>query len=233
MHSAKDVPSSPGLTSLEIAAVLGREDARDCLVGASLASLRPGAPVATGSVRRRAQLAWLRPDLSFGELRGNIGTRLGKLPEGGAIVAALAALKRLAMAAKAAQVLSTTEMLPQVGQGAILVACRPGDKEILDLLRTVDHPETASAVASERAFLARAGGGCELPVGAHARHLPGGRLRLEAMVASFDGHVMVRGALEGPAGDARQLGEALAGELLEQRGGAALLGRVFPAGATR
>ncbi len=231
VHSAKDVPSSPGMTSLEIAAVLEREDARDCLVGASLAGLRPGALVATGSVRRRAQLAWLRPDLTFGELRGNIGTRLGKLPEGGAIVAAFAALKRLAMAARADQVLSTTELLPQVGQGAILVACRSGDEETLDLLRPVDHAGSARAIACERAFLARVGGGCDLPVGAYARYLSGGRLSLEAMVASFDGHVLVRGALEGSAGDARELGEALAGHLLEQRGAAALLGRAASSGA--
>lgn len=234
VHSAKDVPSSPGLSALEIAVVLERDDPRDCLVGRALGELPPGARVATGAVRRRAQLAWLRPDLTFEELRGNLGTRLSRVPEGGAVVTAYAALRRLGRGAEAASVFSPTEMVPQVGQGTVVVSCLPGDGEARELLAPAHHPDSARALAAERSFLASVGGGCDLPVGAYA-WLPGassarggGRLRLEALIASFDGHVVVRAATEGSASEAEALGALLARELLEGRGGAALLGHLGP-----
>jgi hydroxymethylbilane synthase len=220
VHSAKDLPSTVP-TGLVIAAFLPRADPRDALVGTPLAALAPGAIVATGSVRRRAQVAWLRPDLRFAELRGNMARRLAQVPPGGAVVVAMAALERLGWTDRAVQVLSTTEMLPQIGQGAIAVCCRPDDTEVLLALRAIDDGPTRSAVESERAWLRAVGGGCDAPVGAFGRCLPGGTVHLEAMIASLDGHVLVREAMIGS--DPDDLGEALAARLLDRCGGRALL----------
>ncbi len=224
VHSAKDLPAAPDLSLLPIAAVPPRADARDALVGRPLDELAPGARVATGSVRRRAQLAWLRRDLTFTELRGNIGTRLGAVPDGGAVVVAMAALDRLGQAGLAAQVLSPAEMLPQVGQGAIAVCTRPGDDGTARRLAVVDDPATSRALRAERAYLAAVGGGCDLPVGAYATCEAAGPIRLEAMIASLDGHVVVRESGEGS--DPDELGASVAVSVLEGGGGAALLERI-------
>ena len=234
VHSAKDLPSStvPGLT---LAAVPLRADPRDALVGAALADLAPGALVATGSVRRRAQLAWLRPDLTFTGLRGNIATRLDRVPDGGAAVIAAAALERLGLTDRAAEILTTAVMLPQVGQGAIGVECRAGDEAALAALARIDAPAVHAAVNAERAYLARLGGGCDLPVGAFARPGPVpvvdgpmvDGLMVEGLVASLDGRVVLRSQVSGPLADAADLGTALAEDLLAA-GGADLLGRSGP-----
>jgi len=229
VHSAKDLPSDdgdadalPDAGGLVIAAYLPRADPHDALVGLRLEELAAGALVASGSVRRRAQLAWLRPDVRFEELRGNVGTRLTKVPPGGAIVVALAGLVRLGLADRAAQVLSTTEMLPQVGQGAIAIRCRAGDSEVLARLARIDDAATRRAVASERAWLRAVGGGCNSPVGALATTGgSAGEIRLEAMIASLDGHVLVRHALVGT--EPEETGRALAEEMLDHCGGRALL----------
>ncbi len=220
VHSAKDLPSitAPGLV---IAAFPERGDARDALVGARLDDLAPGAPVATGSVRRRAQLAWVRPDLTFLSLRGNIATRLDRIPPGGAIVMAAAALDRLALQPEVWEVLEPHVMLPQVGQGAIAVECRADDGAGLEPLRAVDHPPTRAGVTAERAFLARLGGGCDLPVGAHAvlRPTPSGpALRIEGMLASLDGRTVLRRAVEGEVGAGPDMGAGLADDLLAAGG---------------
>ncbi len=220
VHSAKDLPSRLG-EGLVIAAYLPRADPRDALVGRSLASLAAGATVASGSVRRRAQLCWLRPDLRLAELRGNIATRLSKVPPGGAVVVAMAALDRLGLAAEAAQVLSTLEMLPQVGQGAVAVCCREGDEDVRGALAGADDSATRSAVECERAWLRAVGGGCEAPVAAYARPAGEGRLVLDAMIASLDGHVLVRE--EGSGSDPVSVGEELADRMLHECGGAAVL----------
>ena len=138
VHSAKDLPSMPA-PGLVIAAVPERGDARDALVGRALADLGPGATVATGSVRRRAQLAHLRPDLEFVELRGNIQTRLSKVPTDGALVMAVAALDRLGLGAHIAQALDPSVMLPQVAQGALAVECRDDDAPTRELLSRIEH----------------------------------------------------------------------------------------------
>ncbi len=220
VHSAKDLPASLA-GGLVVAALLPRGDPRDALVGLPLSELRAGAVVASGSVRRRAQLGWIRPDLRFVELRGNMATRLSKVPAGGAVVVAMAALARLGLGASVAQVLSRAEMLPQVGQGAVAVCCRDDDLLVLHALQAIDHPSTRAAVESERAWLRAVGGGCDAPVGAHARCLQGDLIQLEAMIASLDGHVVVREAMTGPEPEA--LGMALAARLLDERGGRALL----------
>jgi hydroxymethylbilane synthase len=229
VHSAKDLPSTtaPGLV---LAAVPVRADPRDALVGGSLASLAPGAVVATGSVRRRAQLAWLRPDLTFTGLRGNVPTRIDRVPAGGAVVVAAAALERLGLAGRASEILGIETMLPQVAQGAIGVECRSGDAFTRDLLGAIDVPNVHAAVTAERAYLARLGGGCDLPVGAFARPGPGaaGSLVLHGLMASLDGRVVLRSSLSGPDSAAARLGRALADELLAT-GGAEMLGPAFEA----
>src|SRR4051812_40376032 len=138
VHSAKDLPSGPAPDGLVLAAVPPRGDARDALVGSTLAGLAPGARVATGAVRRRAQLAVLRPDLVYDDLRGNVDTRLGKVPDGGAIVVARAALERLGRSDRIAEVMPVEQMVPQVGQGALAVECRRDDDRVRDRLGKVE-----------------------------------------------------------------------------------------------
>jgi hydroxymethylbilane synthase len=171
VHSAKDLqPVEPD--GLVLAAVPERGDPRDALVGAGLAELRAGHTVATGSQRRRAQLAAPVPGLQFVSLRGNIATRLERVPPGGAIVVAVAALRRLGLDPEPMEVLGTEVMLPQVGQGAIAVECRSDDEVVLALAGAADDAATRAALEAERAFLAALGGGCSLPVAAYAKVVP-------------------------------------------------------------
>lgn len=174
VHSAKDLTSEI-TDGLVIAAFTERRDPRDVLVGASLDRLDQGATVATGSVRRRAQLAEVRPDLQFAELRGNIGSRLDKIPEGGAIVMAFAALQILDLTDRVAEVLEADPFVPAVGQGCVAVECRADDAPTVAALALIDHRPTRRCVEIERAFLGELGSGCSLPVGGHA---VGGRLDL-------------------------------------------------------
>lgn len=222
VHSAKDLPSveAPGLV---LACVPERGEPRDALVGSTLAGLPTGALVATGSVRRRAQLAWLRPDLTFTGLRGNIATRLAKAPDFGAIVMAAAALERLGLADRAAEVLEPSVMLPQVGQGALAIEARDGDTAVLEALAAIEHRPSRVAVDAERGFLAELGGDCDLPAGAHATVAGDGSLVLEGLLASLDGHVVLRETRTGASSDAAAVGHALARALLDDHGGAALL----------
>jgi hydroxymethylbilane synthase len=193
VHSAKDLPSVP-VPGLVLASVPERGEVRDALVGARLADLPSGATVATGSQRRRVQLAALRPDLVFTELRGNMATRLSKIPEGGAIVVAAVALQRLQLAHHLAEVLSPDEVVPQVGQGALAIECREDDEAVRGLVAFIEHGPSRRRVDAERAFLAELGGDCDLPAGAHATFVDGvgdvvgdddgGVLRLSAFLAS-------------------------------------------------
>jgi hydroxymethylbilane synthase len=216
VHSAKDLPSTVA-EGLVLAAVPARADARDALVGSTLEDLGPGAVVATGSVRRRAQLAWLRPDLVFAALRGNIETRLDRVPAGGAAVVAAAALDRLGLSDRATELLDTSVMLPQVAQGALAAECREGDKTVLDLLASIEDPTSRAAVDAERGFLAELGAGCDLPVGAYAT-VASGELEVEALLASADGRRLMRASSSGPVSGARSLGASLAGELVAAGG---------------
>jgi len=166
-HSAKDLPSTTA-EGLTLAAFCRRRDARDVLVGSTLAGLQRGAVVATGSVRRRAQLTVVRPDLQFRELRGNIHTRLGKVPEGGAIVMAAAALEVLGLSHEISDYLPPATFVPSPGQGCVAIECRSDDAAMIEVIGTIDDHATRQAVEVERAFLAELGSGCSLPVGAHA-----------------------------------------------------------------
>lgn len=185
-HSAKDLPSAEA-DGLRLAAFCERRDPRDALVGATLSDLPPGATVATGSVRRRAQLAVVRPDLHFVELRGNIHSRLTKVPAGGALVMAVAALQILDLTDRIAEVLPVGQFVPSPGQGCVAIECRTDDDAVAALLGAVDHPATRAAVQLERAFLAELGTGCSLPVAAHAE---GDRLTGFLAEPSSDLHVM-------------------------------------------
>jgi len=197
VHSAKDVPSTPA-DGLVIGAFTHRRDPRDALVGRRLDELDEGAVVATGSVRRRALLVRARPDLAFAELRGNIGTRLTRIPEGGAIVMAVAALEILGMTDRIAEALPVDDFVPAVGQGCVAVECRTDDTDALAALAAVDHAPTRHAVETERAFLAELGSGCSLPVGAHVAGA-----RMHTFLADVERGISVADelALDGGAGD--------------------------------
>lgn len=166
VHSAKDLPSL-ATDGLVVAAWCARRDAGDALIGKSLDDLDHNATVATGSVRRRAQLVAVRPDLNFVELRGNIPTRLDKIPVSGSIVMAIAALEVLGLTDKITQRLSVSDFVPMVGQGCVAVECRNGDDEIHDAVRSIDDESARYALEIERAFLAELGAGCSMPVGAY------------------------------------------------------------------
>jgi hydroxymethylbilane synthase len=197
VHSAKDLPATDA-EGLEIGAFVTRRSAADALIGATLDGLAQGAPVATGSVRRRAQLGLVRPDVEFRELRGNITTRLERIPEGGAIVMALAALEVLGMTDRVDEVLDPTRFVPAVGQGSVAVECRIGDREIGAAVAAIDDAPTRRAVTIERAYLEQLGAGCTLPVGAYAADD-----LLHVFLADESGHTAVTRAVE-LTGDAAQ-----------------------------
>lgn len=215
VHSLKDLPPQlpDGLT---LGAVPERADVRDALVtadGRGLGDLAPGARIGTGSARRSVQLKELRPDIDPVEIRGNVPTRITKVESGeydGAVLA-MAGLDRLGLASKAVRVFPVEEMTPAVGQGALGVEARMDDVEALELLRAADHAETRAAVTAERAFLARLGAGCRMPVGAYARVIDG-ELRIDAMIAS--GETIARKSSGGAIASAAVLGDALAGEMM-------------------
>lgn len=220
VHSAKDLPAlTPA--GLVLAAFPERQDPRDALVGARLDDLPTGARVATGSVRRRAQLAYLRPDLRFAELRGNIETRVAKAANHAGGVVAHAALLRAGLTPPVVDVLDPATILPQVGQGALAVECRAGDATTIEALAEIDDAGVRSAVTAERGFLAELGGDCNLPAGALAVADPDGGASIEVLLASLDGHSVLRHRTAGT--DPEALGRAAARELLDDRGGRALL----------
>ena len=220
VHSAKDLMSTPTV-GLNLAGFLERGDPRDALIGMNLRQLPQGARIATGSARRQAQLAHIRPDLKFTGLRGNIETRIAvaERDDVDAVMVAMAALQRLELTDSAAEVFSVEEMIPQVGQGAIAVECRDDDLTINEQLLGISDDSTRRCVEAERAYLAELGGGCELPVGAHA-YIKEGIIQLDAVLASRDGTTLLRTQQQGY--DADVLGKAVAEELLAN-GGRALL----------
>jgi hydroxymethylbilane synthase len=224
VHSAKDLPSELP-PDMAIAAFPRRADPRDALIslnGLRLAELPARARVGTSSLRRACQLRRLRPDLRIEDLRGNVDTRLRKLREGqyDAIVLAAAGLERLDLAGEATELLDPAVMLPAVSQGILAVEVRAGDTATAALLAPLDDPAARTAATAERAFLARIGGGCQVPVAAYAR-LEGDAIMLAGLIGSRDGR-SVTGELSGPAGDPAALGAALAERLLGD-GGQALL----------
>jgi len=220
VHSAKDLPSETS-PELVLAALPERADARDALVGRPLDEIPTGGRVGTGSVRRRAQLAARRPDLGFGELRGNIPTRLERADGFDAVVLAAAALDRLGLADRIAERVDPSVVLPQVAQGALAAECRTDDDGTRELLAGIDDAGVRAAVTAERAYLAELGGGCNLPCGALAETADDGSLRLEALLGSLDGRISLRARVEGD--DPVAVGVEAARRLVDEEGGRLVL----------
>ena len=224
VHSAKDMPSTM-TDALVIGAVPRRADARDGLVGCALADLPPGGLIATGSARRRAQLAYARPDLSFTEVRGNMQRRVSRGEDGSvsAVVVAVAAMERLGWMHRLSDILDPFDVLPQAGQGAIAVQCRAGDDVTRALLASVDDAPSHRALVAERSVLAGLGGSCTVPVGAWAETAAGSpELHVHGLVASGDGRVVVRMSRHGD--DPELVGAEVAHALLVEGGGSGIEG---------
>jgi hydroxymethylbilane synthase len=218
VHSVKDIPTDTP-SRLSFPAVCRRGDARDCLVsgnGATLANLRSGARVGTGSLRRQAQLLRLRPDLDVRDLRGNVDTRLRKVDSGEyeAVVLAKAGLDRLGWAGRISETLSPDVCMPAVGQGAIAAECRLSDTEAAEGLEKLDDAETRRAIIAERSLLKALQGGCQVPLGAWAR-MERDELVMEACVCSIDGAQYIKRRLAGPAEQAAELGQQMAQVLID------------------
>lgn len=228
VHSCKDLPTELP-PSLLLCTVMERGHGGDVLIaesGTRLAELPPGAVLATGSLRRRAQLLNHRPDLSIVDLRGNLNTRFRKFEESdwAGMILAEAGVVRLGLEARISERIPPEVLLPAVGQGALALEIRADDGETGRLCTPLAHPATSLAVRAERAFLHRLHGGCRVPVGALGR-LCDQRLTLEGVVASLDGRACLRARREGDAGSPEELGSALAEELL-QRGARRILDEI-------
>ena len=222
VHSMKDLPTwLPD--GLALPCMLEREDPRDAFISEaapSLARLAAGAVVGTGSLRRRAQILGLRPDLVVVPFRGNVETRLRKLGEGeaDATLLALAGLKRLGLAHVATQVIEPDEILPAVGQGAIGIVCRDGDDRVMDALVPLNHARTMERVTAERAMLEVLDGSCRTPIAALAEVDDGGAMHLRGLIASADGARVYETERRGPAAEADAMGRDAGRELLEAAG---------------
>jgi len=225
IHSLKDLPTEVP-AGLALAAVPEREDPRDAMVGARLMDLPAGAKVGTSSLRRAAQLRVTRPDLVIESVRGNLDTRVRKLDEGQyrAIVLAAAGLTRLGWAHRIAEILSPDVMCPAVGQGALAVETRE-DGEARAICAVLDHAATRTAVTAERAVLAALGGGCQVPIGAHAV-VAGDVLRLAGVVIAPDGSRTVRKNGQGAVTDAEEIGKRV-GQALLADGAREILEQVY------
>ncbi|MDU9050315.1 MAG: hydroxymethylbilane synthase [Candidatus Electrothrix sp. Rat3] len=229
VHSMKDVPAEvPG--GLQVAITPKRETPQDAFVAVSyknIDALRQGAVIGTSSLRRKAQLSCLRPDLEIRDLRGNLDTRLRKLDEGeyDAIILAGAGLNRLGMQRRITALFTPEQMLPAIGQGSLGIELRITDSELLEGMQFLHDQETATAVAAERAFLLRLEGGCQVPIGGFAT-VAGDTITLTGLIASLDGKTILKEHLSGMATDAEKIGVTLAETLLD-RGGKAILDEVY------
>ncbi|MBV7317269.1 hydroxymethylbilane synthase [Shewanella sp. NIFS-20-20] len=229
VHSMKDVPVEfPEGLGLEV--ICEREDPRDAFVSnryATIDDLPQGAIVGTSSLRRQCQLRARRPDLVIKDLRGNVGTRLGKLDNGeyDAIILAAAGLIRLKLEQRIASFISTEESLPANGQGAVGIECRTDDERVKALLAPLEHSETRYRVLAERAMNTRLEGGCQVPIGAFAV-IDGNSMHLRGLVGSPDGSQIITAELTGQKQDAVQMGIDLANELLE-KGAKTILDAVY------
>jgi hydroxymethylbilane synthase len=209
VHSAKDMPtySQPGLL---LAACLEREDVRDVFISrkaGSLAELPQGAALGTASLRRQAIAKRARGDLRVTPLRGNVETRLRKLDAGevDATILALAGMKRLGLTQHATRIMSVDEFLPAVGQGAIGIEARANDIRTRELLARIDHADTSTALACERAFLAELDGSCKTPIGGHAV-ISGGTIHFRGLLVHPDGEPSCEHRTQGPRADAIKIG---------------------------
>ncbi len=218
VHSMKDVPVEFP-EGLGLVTICEREDPRDAFVSNtynSIEELPQGAVVGTCSLRRQCQLKEARPDLIIKELRGNVGTRLGKLDAGeyDAIVLAAAGLKRLKLEERIRSFIEPEQSLPAVGQGAVGIECRLDDERLIQLLEPLNHADTADRVKCERAMNLTLEGGCQVPIGSYSL-LDNDQLWLRALVGEPDGSEIIRGEIRGHRQDAERLGVELANQLLD------------------
>jgi hydroxymethylbilane synthase len=218
VHSLKDLPSILP-EGLMLAAVPPREDARDVFIAAGgrpFEQLQEGARVGTSSPRRQTQLRRLRPDLELIAMRGNLDTRLRKLERGDcdALVLAAAGVHRLGLRERITGYFSLDQICPAVGQGALAIEIRQGDADLAREVAPLDDPATHIAVRAERAMLRWLGGGCQVPIAAHA-NFEDAQLRLRGVVASLDGSRVIRVAATGSEKDPESLGAGAAEELLK------------------
>jgi len=219
VHSMKDLPTDQP-AGLVVVAVPAREDARDVLVSSSgkrFSELPAGTQLGTSSLRRQSQLRNLRADLELVPLRGNLDTRLKKLDRGdcGAIVLAAAGVHRLGWRERITQYFEARDICPAVGQGALAIEARAGDERVAPIVRPLDHEPTHFAVRAERAMLRHLGGGCQVPIAAHAV-AENTRLHLTGVVASLDGSTLIRAAAFGASDEPEALGATVADALLKQ-----------------
>lgn len=230
-HSIKDVPMDFP-EGLFLSTILEREEACDAFVSnqfSSIQSLPEGSVVGTCSLRRKSQLLSKRPDLKIKDLRGNVNSRLEKLDNGDydAIILACAGLVRLDMANRIKQRISSSWILPAVGQGAVGLEARIGDEETLNLISVLNHKDTADRVTAERALNKRLEGGCQVPIASYAM-LDGNTLHLQALVGEPDGSKIVQGDISGHRNEGEQLGIKLADDLLS-RGAKEILEKLYNA----
>ncbi|MHC1713667.1 MAG: hydroxymethylbilane synthase [Solidesulfovibrio sp.] len=233
VHSMKDVPAEQP-EGLVLGIIPEREDPCDRLLSVaydSLAALPAGATVGTSSLRRKAQLLALRPDLSIVDLRGNLDTRVGKLLDGqfDAIIVASAGLNRLGLSAPKSARLGPPEFLPAAAQGALGLEYRQDDTELAAMLAFFDHPESHDAVAAERGFLGRLEGGCQVPIAAYAT-IRGEDLSLAGLVADPETGKTFRDAITGKRRDAIALGRTLAESVLAM-GAKTVLDAIYKSGS--
>jgi len=232
-HSIKDVPMEFP-EGLFLSTILEREEPCDAFVSNTINSIQQlpqGAVIGTCSLRRQSQLLSKRPDLKIKDLRGNVNSRLQKLDDGDydAIILACAGLIRLNMAGRIKQRISSSWILPAVGQGAVGLEARKDDQETLDLLTVLNHTDTADRITAERALNKRLEGGCQVPIASYAM-LDGDTLHLQALVGEPDGSKIVQGDVSGHRSEAEQLGIKLAEDLLSQ-GAKEILEKLYSAEA--
>jgi len=230
VHSMKDVPTEIP-EGLQISAICEREDPRDAFIskdGVLLNELPQEAVLGTSSLRRTVQLKALRNDLVIKPLRGNVDTRIRKLKDGEfqAIVLAMAGVKRMGVENLVTQAFSEDLMIPAIGQGAIGIETRVDDDFVNELIKPLNHEETAICILAERAFLSVMGGGCQVPLACHAR-IVNNSLKIVGMIGDPEGKMpVIKGFREGSLSQAQSLGVELANELLH-RGGKEILEKVY------
>jgi len=230
VHSLKDLPTKLP-DGLMLGAVTKRYAAQDVLIGRKkkikIMDLPENAVVATGSLRRSSQLLHVRPDITTEELRGNVPTRINKFLQSGwdAIILARAGVERLKLNKYVSSVIPISQMLPAVGQGALGIEIKRGNKTVLTAIKKIHHEPTSIAVRAERALLKKLEGGCQVPIGAYASITKSG-LSLDAVVGSIDGSITFRKKLLGSIKEPEKLGEKLARQLLEA-GASQILSDIF------
>ncbi len=232
VHSLKDLPTNLP-EGLMLGCVTERVDPSDALVvneknkDKQLQTLPAGAVIGTSSLRRLAQLRHHFPHLTFKDVRGNVNTRLAKLDAGeyDGIILAVAGLQRLEMSDRIHQIIPSEISLHAVGQGALGIECRTGDKKVLDILQAIAHPPTRDRALAERAFLRQLEGGCQVPIGVNT-NIEEETLTLTGMVASLDGTQLIKDTITGKPNEAEEIGNKLA-QKLREKGAGEILAQIF------